>query len=102
MKTMACCGAVSGRRASREQWLAEERREENSGWLWLRRGELSGGRRKRGGRQPTVGEMRRGERRAERRLAEGVRAPRPALASAQESDLENAKGPRRVERPQNV
>jgi hypothetical protein len=41
--------------------------------------------------------MRRGERRAERQLAEGVRAPRPALASAQESDLENAKGPRKAQ-----
>jgi hypothetical protein len=69
----------------RRQAMAEERREESiaaagaeeegGGRLWLRRG----------------------ERRADRRLAEGVRVPRPALASAQESDLENAKGPRKAQ-----
>jgi hypothetical protein len=81
--------AVGAREQRLAAWLrrGEERGEESGGWLWLRRGEQSDG----------WLWLRGGERRAERRLAEGVRAPRPALASAQESDLENAKGPGRVE-----
>jgi hypothetical protein len=55
--------------------VAADAEEEGGGRLWLRRG----------------------ERRAERRLAEVVRAPRPALANAQESDLENDKGLRKAQ-----
>jgi hypothetical protein len=53
----------------------ERRGEQSGGRLWLRREVRS----------------------AEWQLAEGVRVPHPALASAQESDLENAKGRRKAQ-----
>jgi hypothetical protein len=69
----AAVGAVSGW-AGREQRLAEERREESGGWLWLRRGERRAERQPAQKRRAAAGCGRGEESRAGRTSSERVKA----------------------------